>query len=332
MIGFAMTEAHDEFDSPWKEIIEWYFEEFMLFFFPAAHADIDWSRSVEFLDKELQQVVRDAELGRRYADKLAKVWRKSGEEEWVLAHLEVQGQPEHGFDRRMYSYNYRLFDRYDRPVASFAVINDEGIKWKPGQFGYSLWGCKISFEFPVVKLLDYKVRWAALENDDNPFATVVMAHLKALETQHNAEQRSFWKFYLIRRLYERGYARQDILNLFHFVDWLLRLPTDLELLFKQQLEELEAERQMQYVTSIERIARKEGREEGREEGAILLLVRLLGHRFGEIPAEVGKRLQALSLEQLTALIDRAMTASSLHEFIDHLPVTTHTSTHDAPLL
>lgn len=68
-----MTETHDEFDSPWKEILEAYFEEFMLFFFPTAHADIDWSRGVEFLDKELQQVVRDAELGRRYADKLAKV-------------------------------------------------------------------------------------------------------------------------------------------------------------------------------------------------------------------------------------------------------------------
>lgn len=91
MVGFAMTEAHDEFDSPWKEIIEWYFEEFMHFFFLAAHADIDWSRGVEFLDKELQQVARDAELGRRYADKLAKVWRKSGEEEWVLAHLMIYG-------------------------------------------------------------------------------------------------------------------------------------------------------------------------------------------------------------------------------------------------
>lgn len=199
-----MTETYDEFDSPWKEIIEWYFEEFMLFFFPAAHADIDWGCGVEFLDKELQQVVRDAELGRRYADKLAKVWRKSGEEEWVLAHVEVQGQAETVFDRRMYSYNYRLFDRYDRPVASFAVINDEGRKWKPGKFGYDLWGCKISFEFPVVKLLDYEGRWRELESNDNPFATVVMAHLKALETQHDPEQRGFWKFYLIRRLYERG--------------------------------------------------------------------------------------------------------------------------------
>lgn len=74
----------------------------MAFFFPAAHADIDWSRSYKFLDKELQQVVQDAELGRRYADKLAEVYRKSGKAQWVLTHLEVQGQPETKFNRRMY--------------------------------------------------------------------------------------------------------------------------------------------------------------------------------------------------------------------------------------
>ena len=314
-----MTEVYDEFDSPWKEIIEQYFAEFMLFFFPVAYVDIDWARGVEFLDKELQQVVRDAELGRRYADKLAKVWRKSGQEEWVLAHLEVQGQPERAFDRRMYSYNYRLFDRYDRPVASFAVINDEASNWQPGQFAYELWGCTVSFTFPVVRLLDYRVRWQELEHDDNPFATVVMAHLKALETQHDAEQRSFWKFYLIRRLYERGYARQAVLNLFHFVDWLLRLPHELELRLKLQIEAMEAEKQMRYITSIERLAREEGREEGREEAAALLLLRLLEHRFGATPESVIVRIQKLTFTQAEALMDQALTAVTLTEFVAHLP-------------
>ncbi|UZQ54604.1 hypothetical protein OOK60_00570 [Trichothermofontia sichuanensis B231] len=34
------------------------------------HCAIDWSRPHEFLDTELQQVVRDASVGRRFADKL----------------------------------------------------------------------------------------------------------------------------------------------------------------------------------------------------------------------------------------------------------------------
>ena len=67
-----------DYDSPWKEAIDLFFEAFLALFFPEAHADIDWSREYESLDKELQQIAPEAELGRRYVDKLVKVWLKSG--------------------------------------------------------------------------------------------------------------------------------------------------------------------------------------------------------------------------------------------------------------
>ena len=57
-----MTNPQTEYDSPWKEILQLYFPDFMLFFFPKAHAGIDWTKEPVFLDKELQQVIRDAEL------------------------------------------------------------------------------------------------------------------------------------------------------------------------------------------------------------------------------------------------------------------------------
>ena len=79
-----MSESYADYDSPWKEILDLYFAEFMAFFFPEAYADIDWERGYEFLDQELQQVVRDAETGGKRVDKLARVWRKNGEEVWVL--------------------------------------------------------------------------------------------------------------------------------------------------------------------------------------------------------------------------------------------------------
>jgi hypothetical protein len=118
------TSRHD-FDSPWKEGLEEYFPEFMAFFFPEIEQDIDWDRGITFLDTELQQVVRDAELGRRWADKLVQVWRKDGQETWVLCHIEIQNQKEEGFALRMLVYNYRLRDRYNIPVVSLAVLSDE---------------------------------------------------------------------------------------------------------------------------------------------------------------------------------------------------------------
>lgn len=46
------------YDSPWKAILERYFEPFMDFFFPGIHADIDWTRGYEFLHKELEAGVK----------------------------------------------------------------------------------------------------------------------------------------------------------------------------------------------------------------------------------------------------------------------------------
>lgn len=241
--------------------------------------------------------MRDAELGRRYADKLVKVWRGSGEEAWVMTHIEIQGQEETRFTERMFTYNYRLRDRYNRPIASLAVLGDERSTWRPRSYTDELWGCRIQFDFPVVKLLDYGANGADLENNQNPFALVVMAHLKAKETRSDDQARKAWKFSLTRRLYEQGYERQDVLNLYRFIDWLLVLPEGLEREFQEDLQRFEQERQMQYITSIERMAMQEGsKQEARS-----LVLRLLTRRVGSIPESLQTQIEALPLAQLEDL-------------------------------
>ncbi len=136
-----------------------------------------------------------------------------------------------------------------------------------------------------------------------------MAHLKTRETQHDPEHRQFWKFRLIRHLYDRGYARQNILNLFRFIDWMMRLPDDLEQEFVEQVEQMEAER----------FAMQKGEDKGRQEGAVRLLLHLLTHRFGEVSETIETRLQRLSIEQTEALVDVALASQSLTEFADQLP-------------
>jgi hypothetical protein len=108
-----------DYDSPWKEALDYFFEAFLELFFPQAHADIDWSRGWESLDKELQQIVPEAEIGRRSVDKLVKVWLKSGQEQWVLVHFEVQMPEEAKFPWRMYVYMIDLFNGKLRFVPCF---------------------------------------------------------------------------------------------------------------------------------------------------------------------------------------------------------------------
>jgi len=249
-----------EYDNPWKEAIEEYFAECLLFFFPQVHADIDWSQGYTFLDKELQKVTRQSIITDRRVDKLAQVYRKSGESRWVLIHLDVQSQRESDFAKRMYVYYYRIFDRYDRDIAAFAIYADESKQWRPTHYKKELWETKLRFDFSTVKLLDYEM--SDLEASDNPFAVVVLAHLQTKATHNQIEARYKLKFRLTRMLYERGYGKEKILSLYRYIDWLMALPPELEEKLTEELTVYEEARKMTYVTNAERIGFRRGLQQG----------------------------------------------------------------------
>ena len=167
----------DDYDTPWKDIVTHAFPEFMAFYFPAAAAEIDWTQGHAFLDQELTQVTRDAELGRRLLDKLVRVATHDGQERWVFIHIEIQGQRDTDFAERLFVYNYRLYDRFRRPIATLAVLADASASWRPQGFDYRLFGCQVGIHFPIAKLVDFEPQLDALLADRNPFALVTAAHL-----------------------------------------------------------------------------------------------------------------------------------------------------------
>jgi hypothetical protein len=301
-------------DSPWKEILEAYFPQAMQFFFPQTAALIDWERPHEFLEKEFQQIARDTEVGRRYVDKLVKVWQLQGEEMWLLIHVEVQGTPEDDFAQRMFSYNLRIFDRFGKPAISLAILCDSDPSWRPNQYSYSYPDTELNFKFGTVKLLDYQNRCPDLVASDNPFATVVMAHLKTQETSKKPGERKTWKFSLIRRLYDLGLKERDIRNLYRFIDWIMILPKGLEAEFWQEFKQFEQERSMSYITTGERI----GYERGELEGEQKLVQRQLKRRVGELPQSVMESIQTLSLTQLETLGEALLDFTAIEDLLNWL--------------
>ena len=113
-----MSQSADDYDSPWKTALVRYFPEFLAFYFPDAYRAIDWNHPHTFLEQELAQIVADAELGRRRVDGLVEIKLIDGEEQWVYIHVEIQGNRKHNFAERLFIYNYRLYDRYRRPIAN----------------------------------------------------------------------------------------------------------------------------------------------------------------------------------------------------------------------
>jgi len=312
---------NDDFDTPWKEAVTHHFPEFMAFYFPLAHAAIDWSRPHTFLDQELAALTSDAELGKRLLDKLVSVYLHDGGERWVLLHLEVQGWRDRDFAERMFVYNYRVYDRYRRAVASLALLTDGGKHWRPSSFSYRLLGCTMGIEFPVVKLLDLAERLDELQQHENPFALVTLAHLQARQTKGNPHRRRIAKLRLTKLLYQRDWDKRRIINLYRVIDWIMRLPQALELRFTYVALQLERRRAMPYISSMERLCMEqwgkhgleEGRQEGRQEGQSALLTDLLRQRFGELDAAVRARLLAADLPQLSAWAKNFVDAASLDE-------------------
>ncbi|WP_299492116.1 transposase [Acaryochloris sp. IP29b_bin.137] len=296
-----------DYDSPWKEALERYFPQALEFLFSLIHTEIDWEQGWEFLDKELQQVVRDAELGRRLVDKLVKVWRQDGSETWVLLHLEVQGSYEANFAERMFVYHYRLRDRYNLPVVTLAILADKRVSWRPAGYSNSLWGCRVSLDFPIVKLLDYESQLSELEQSSNPFSVIVVAHLQAQATDEDMEDRLKWKLKIVKGLYEQGYDREDILELFRFIDWVMTLPAALENQFDDELSAFEEEREMPYVTSVERRAALRTKQSS--------IIDALEVRFGAVPDEITDQVAQLhDAEQLQALFKDAILIESIDAF------------------
>jgi len=315
-----MSDEPDQYDTPWKEALERYFPEFMAFYFPRAHQQIDWSRPHTFLDQELQAITRDAEIGKRFCDKLVSVYLHSGQSELIYIHVEVQGTAQAGFDERMFVYNYRIYDHYRRPVASMAVLADNSANWRPQGFAYDVLDCCMGLRFPVVKLQDYSTREIDLADDPNPFALVTLAHLQTQATQQDPQARFEAKWRLVKLLFRRGWDKQRILDLFFVIDWMMQLPDRLKHQLWQNIQQLEQEQKMAYVSSIEEIGIQkgmqqglsQGRQLGRQDGEATALQRLLTKRFGPLQPGLISTIEAATLEQVEVWFDLAITAPDLN--------------------
>jgi len=195
-----------------------------------------------------------------------------------------------------------------------AILADEQAEWRPERFAQEIWDCMVEMRYPVIKLLDWRARDAELAASMNPFAVVVQAHLAAQETREAVEAWGQAKIGLIRGLYERGYGREQILELFRLIDWLLALPAEQEEDVWRAIAEIEEERRMPYITSVERIGRARGRAEERadgiQDGQRVMLRRIASARFGELSEALEQRIATADEEALNQLADRITVAAA----------------------
>lgn len=313
-----------EFDTPWKKILDLYFEQFVAYCWPARHAEIDWSKGYKSLDKELSKIARNAPVTNRVIDKLMEVHlKKSGNKAGILIHLEVQGQYVLTFEERMFIYRYRLRDLYNLPIASIAILIDSDPNWRPSGYKEELWGSSMEMKFPIIKLLDYRNRIEELEASSNPFAAVILAQL-AVMGKEAPEEKLISKVNLIKWLYSKNWKRDDIITLLTFLDWVFALPEPLELQCKEVVETLEEERHVEYVTSWERMGIEKGMQQGIplgiqqgiQQGESTVLLSLLKHKFKTVPTAYKDKVEQADPDILLRWSTRVLEVPTLEEVFE----------------
>ncbi len=140
---------------------------------------------------------------------------------------------------------------------------------------------------------------------------MTLAHLKVRETRKDPLQRFEWKWRITRALYERGYTKQEVIDLFLFIDWIMTLPKELDTKFAQQLTEYKEEEKMKYVTSVERfLIKREKLETARE-----MLTEALAVRFSAIPEHILASIsQVENPDSLKCLLKQAILTPSIEQF------------------
>jgi hypothetical protein len=158
-----------------------------------------------------------------------------------------------------------------------------------------------------------------LEASSNPFAIIVMAHLKTKATTGKMPQREQWKWKLIRGLYEKEFEREQIIKLFEIIDNMMTLSTKLQSSLENKIKQFEEERTMPLISNMELRGIERGKEIGKEIGALQksrdAIKTVLTVRFGQISSEIEEMIDKITnLALLKELLKLAATANSLAEF------------------
>ncbi len=112
-------------------------------------------------------------------------------------------------------------------------------------------------------------------------------------------------------LLAKNYSQSEILELFHFMDWMLKLPEELANQFDDFIKQYEANKTMRYVTHIER----KGIEKGFEKGRTEMLLCLLEEKFGALDSDIRDKICHLDENSSFEWLKKAITAPTLQKMI-----------------
>lgn len=261
-------------DRIWKSVIWTFPVEFITFTGSNASGILDLTRKPEFLDKELQPVdlPGNQQLSTVIADNLLKIYTVEGGNNFILLHIEIQQVYSADVAERMFRYAYRIFDKFQKPLAAWLILTESSGKIRSDVFVRNFIGTMISYRFNTLKIATMKEE--VLLASANPFAIIFMA-VKARAKGKKIKDpflRSNYlfdeKIKLVELLYSKRLLPQKQKEILNFINYTIPLENiEIKSKFDQRILKLTNDVAMMTITeTIISIAKEEGLEEGLKEG------------------------------------------------------------------
>ncbi len=191
---------------------------------------------------------------------------KDGKEEWILVHIEVQGYKDIHFPERMFTYYYRILDKYNKPITAFAIFTDDSFRLSPDKFERSFLGTSIRYEYNIYKIVEQNEQ--ELLNNNNPFAVVILAVKTALKSKKINELELFQlKLDLAKMLLQKQFSKEKIRALMNFLKYHIRFDKEETMIkFDKEIELLTGK---SITMGIEEFLINRAEKQGREQEAEL---------------------------------------------------------------
>ncbi len=265
-------------DLLWKGMLEGCFPDFLRFFIPNADELFDFTKEIQFLDKELTKLFPESKNKNRRADKLAKVFMKDGTEKWILAHVEIQGYVDDEFGFRMFQYYYRIREKYNQPVMAFAILTDDNPNYRPTEFFEGFLDTELLYKYKTLKLSDYRPE--DFQKTDNIFAFALEIAWYGLKVNKPKEGETLYKLKinLFRRVQKKGYNANDFRQILKFLKNYVSFGNS-EMLIKFEDETDKPIKGMGIIETVETYYREYGEKIGEKRG----------EKKGEIKGEIKER-------------------------------------------
>jgi hypothetical protein len=238
-------EMRQKDDYLWKGVLEDVLDDFLRFIHPNADQVFDLTKGFHFLDKELEQLFppENNEYSPKVVDKLAQVYTREGKEEWVLLHLEVQNAYQQDFPKRMFTYYYRIFDKYHKRISAYAIFTGASPKDSADTYEEAFMGTSIRYRFNTFKIMEHDE--SDLLRSNNPFALVALIAKASFNGKRvkdaEARDRALLeiKLNLLREMLSREIPKNKIRGLMNFLTYYIRFEKqETNRIFEQEKQKL----------------------------------------------------------------------------------------------